>query len=325
MADRTHRKVTQIVKNALERRDHDVRFAAILGNANGTVLTGVAGMVYATKFNGEVIVVLNRRVPNRSFLSVVIGYDSNAPGVLQVLYARDVYGAQDSGPLVPDHTHTYAGGNADFVEAARIQPLLVLPYDGFQVQVFGGVIQASDGSWLLVQNQIVDLSAYQPASAAKWVVLEVDDTGAMAVLEGSEVATKEVLTVDDIPASSNTPIVAIQLYEGQTAVQRDPNGINDFVDLRLFATRSATGSDHNQLSGLQGGTTDEYYHLTSAEYTGLGDIQPTQKGGRRLKRPRLRRQNTRPWLPGPKRHMRPICKADMPFLGEDSHSRCALL
>ena len=28
--------------------------------------------------------------------------------------------------------------------------------------------------------------------------------------------------------------------------------------------------DHNDLSGLQGGTTDEYYHLTSAEITDLG-------------------------------------------------------
>ena len=27
---------------------------------------------------------------------------------------------------------------------------------------------------------------------------------------------------------------------------------------------------HNDLTGLQGGTTDPYYHLTSAEYTGTG-------------------------------------------------------
>lgn len=32
---------------------------------------------------------------------------------------------------------------------------------------------------------------------------------------------------------------------------------------------SAGGIDHNSLSGLQGGTTNEYYHLTSADYTEL--------------------------------------------------------
>lgn len=33
---------------------------------------------------------------------------------------------------------------------------------------------------------------------------------------------------------------------------------------------SGAGVDHNSLSNLQGGTTSEYYHLTSSEYTGTG-------------------------------------------------------
>ena len=36
-----------------------------------------------------------------------------------------------------------------------------------------------------------------------------------------------------------------------------------------FFTGTAV-SNHNQLGSLQGGTTDEYYHLTSAEYSALG-------------------------------------------------------
>ena len=36
--------------------------------------------------------------------------------------------------------------------------------------------------------------------------------------------------------------------------------------------RSSSGvSNHNDLAGLQGGTTSEYYHLTSDEYSSLGD------------------------------------------------------
>jgi len=30
-----------------------------------------------------------------------------------------------------------------------------------------------------------------------------------------------------------------------------------------------SGTQHNQLPGLQGGTSGEYYHLTSAQWTGL--------------------------------------------------------
>ena len=51
------------------------------------------------------------------------------------------------------------------------------------------------------------------------------------------------------------------------------NWLNWF--LRLGALLSALGAGsggilHNLLSSLQGGTTDEYYHLTAAEYTALG-------------------------------------------------------
>lgn len=36
------------------------------------------------------------------------------------------------------------------------------------------------------------------------------------------------------------------------------------------AYASSAATSHNALSGLQGGTTNEYYHLTSAQYTGTG-------------------------------------------------------
>lgn len=46
------------------------------------------------------------------------------------------------------------------------------------------------------------------------------------------------------------------------------------VNAKGLITAASSGTapitDHNSLSGLQGGTTSEYYHLTSAEYTGTG-------------------------------------------------------
>ena len=42
----------------------------------------------------------------------------------------------------------------------------------------------------------------------------------------------------------------------------------DSAFTQVFSSTSVT--DHNDLGNLQGGTTDEYFHLTSAEYTGTG-------------------------------------------------------
>lgn len=236
--------MTRILKDAVERRDKDVRFAGILGNSSGTVLTSVAGKVYVTKYNGETITVLNRRVPNTPYLPVVVGYDASAPGVLQVLYARDVYGTQDTSPAVPDHaeTHRYAGGDTDFVEASRLMPFLVLPYSTFTVQVYGGVFERSDGAWGLLSNQTVDLSSYQPSAGAEWVLLQYDDDGVISVLESSEVDTPALLTVSSIPSATQNPLAAIKLYEGQTEIQRNPNGINDFADPRFGWAQGGGGT-----------------------------------------------------------------------------------
>ena len=52
---------------------------------------------------------------------------------------------------------------------------------------------------------------------------------------------------------------------------------DDYIDWRSTTVSriGLTTSEHNVLSGKQGGTTDEYYHLTSAEYTALSAIEST--------------------------------------------------
>jgi len=214
--------------------EETVKFAAVLGNTSGVVSTGISGIVYATKFNGEVIRVINRRVPNEAFKHVVIGYDPSYPGVLQVLRERTVFSTQDARvPAVPEHDHTYNSGMAHFVYDLTIIPFLVLPYSGFTVQIFGGVFLKSDGSFGLLDNQTLDLSSYQPVSGAIWVTLEFDDDGDINVFESSAVNDKSLLTIANIYPASNYPLVAIQMYYDQTELQRDPEGTNDFFDLRF--------------------------------------------------------------------------------------------
>lgn len=50
-------------------------------------------------------------------------------------------------------------------------------------------------------------------------------------------------------------------------VEKNAAGFTEIVSAYTTAVTSATPATHNDLSGLQGGTTDEYYHLTSAQHT----------------------------------------------------------
>lgn len=58
------------------------------------------------------------------------------------------------------------------------------------------------------------------------------------------------------------------------------------VNAKGLITAASSGTapitNHNSLSGLQGGTTSEYYHLTSAEYTGTGTGVFVRKGAAAL-------------------------------------------
>jgi hypothetical protein len=244
----TFTRIAQIIRKALDRKSGmDVRFFGVLGQnpfTEDTVLTDQTGIVNFTEIStGIVHQVLNRRVPNRAFEYVAVGYDPAQPGVLQVLYSRDVYGDQDTSPDVPDHaeTHRLGGGDTDFVEAERIQLFLVLPYSGFTVQVFGGTFPKADGTVGLLANQLVDLSSYQPTAGAKYVHLQYDEAGTITVVDGTEVDVKELLTVADIPPATEIPLHAVRLYDGQEQLQRVPNDPrNDFVDTRFGGRMSAS-------------------------------------------------------------------------------------
>jgi len=217
-------------------------FPAIMGNTTGDVLTGVDGIIYVTTWQGQTIKVLNRRVPNEWGRNVKVGYDVAEPGVLQVLSARNIFGKDDARPMVAEHaaTHDYGGGDTDFVRASRLLYLGVLPYSGLTVQIFGGAILLADGTVFLVENQTLDLTSYKPSGGALWVVIYVDTDGSIGVSTGSTASSGSALTAADIPSlSTGLPLVAIKLYSTQTTIQRNPSGVDDFIDLRFTGSLGA--------------------------------------------------------------------------------------
>ena len=56
------------------------------------------------------------------------------------------------------------------------------------------------------------------------------------------------------------------------ATQFNPLWLKWFLDFVAFVQSTSTGGSiiHNNLQGLQGGTTNQYYHLNGTEYAGTG-------------------------------------------------------
>jgi hypothetical protein len=215
-------------------------FPAVIGKADGTILTGVDGLIYARNFlNGQVLTVYNFVAPNIAGLQVEIGRKVETPGLWQVKGVRETYqvpagGSQSSA----SHSHDNL-----FISRDRFMPFLVFPLDGtgFMVQVYGDVIVKEDGSFGSIASQQLDLSSHVPATGALYALIEADEDGVLYVTEGTPVDAKELLTLGDIPSitAGRKPSCAVRLYAGQAQLYRDPASINDFIDLRSITSTNS--------------------------------------------------------------------------------------
>lgn len=214
-------------------------FPAVIGRANGTVQTGVNGIIYIRNLlNGQVLTVYNFTVPNTAGLQVDVGRKVETPGLWQVKGVREVF-SMPAGGVAGTGSHTH---DDLFLSRERFLPFLVFPIDGsgFEVQVYGDIILRADGSYASIANQTLDLASYVPTDGtALWVVIEADEDGVLYVNEGTPVASRELLSVADIPMVTDGRVAscAVALYDGQAQLYRDPTSINDFVDLRVLRTQ----------------------------------------------------------------------------------------
>ena len=197
-------------------------------------VSGRKGYVTVTMPDGSTLEVLNQRASSSANLQVWLGVDPLLPDVLQVLGEQNNFEQGTGYGIVDHHTnHEYPNHDTVWVQGAQFLPLDVLPAGGFSVQVYGDVLEVA-GTLIKVANQTVDLSASQPATGARWTILQVDNAGTVTAVDGATAAGKTALTLADIPAATagNYRFVAIMLYADQDEIQRNPNGIDDFVDLR---------------------------------------------------------------------------------------------
>lgn len=222
------------------------RIPADLGNHAGVVeVPNTENMVYARVANGQVVEVFNDRAPNIADWKVYIGRDKSQPWLLKVIEVRWVYNMAETVAYVLFHhtQHEYPAPDTVWVRRDQFMPLLVLPAGGFNVRLFGDVVYKHGMSNpVRVEDADLDLSSHVVSAGAKYVLLEVDDTGALNYVTGATYGSRIVLQLQPLPTPSPNafPIAAFEFYEGQTELRRDDED-RSIIDLRMFT--SDTDSD----------------------------------------------------------------------------------
>lgn len=221
-------------------------FPAIVVGASPTR----TGYTVVELFNGQEIEVFNPAVPNTAGLNVTVGYDQYNPSLLVIYGTRQTLGDAIN-YVLPEHNTTHQYPSYDVLWVQREQFLggvLVLPIgetSPFSVQVYGEVTYVGS-TWEKVSNQVIDLTSYLPTDGAIWVMLQSNSSGAITIKTSDAVSGKELLTTSNLPTPDVDcrPIVGIQMYAGQTQLNRDPTPgkINDFYDLRFSGYATSVGS-----------------------------------------------------------------------------------
>src|SRR5690349_14468298 len=161
-------------------------FLAVMGKADGTVLTGIPGMVWVRNIlNGQTLAVYNNTVSNIPLLQVEVGRRVDTPGLWQVKGTIEPFSIPASGgPVVAAHheQHEFPSTDTVSIDRKQFRPLTVLVYDAanFIVKLFGAIVLTSDGV-VKIPTQTLDLSAYPTNIGAYFIAIESDDTGALSI------------------------------------------------------------------------------------------------------------------------------------------------
>lgn len=216
---------------------------AVLGNRLGVVDVG-GGYCNVTLKNGDVIQILNRRVPMKPFRKVIIGYDQGrkeSNSILEVLRFDDVY-LNNKEPEVPGHAglHGWLGTDPISVYSQQIVPLLPRSKQSMVVSLFGGNILVGE-VFGTIPNMEFDFSSYIPTSGARWVSVEIDSSFETHFHVGESQISRAALTPAHIPTPTSLRrlLFSVKTYLGQTKVV-ESSFSSDIFDPRLTGYSGGT-------------------------------------------------------------------------------------
>ena len=120
-------------------------------------------------------------------------------------------------------------------------------------------------------TSLVTLSGVGTQYAVNWVYRYIDGAALpkLAYVLGSGNYSLTQAQASTVPTPP--PILTAQaILIGRIIVAQNATTATQIDSTFTTVFAGSTVTDHNSLAGLQGGITDEYYHLTSAEYIGTG-------------------------------------------------------
>ena len=246
------KKLTKILNQRFAEKQTELpRLPAVMGNTTGGLVDdNKDGNVYVT-IGDKVMSVFNNRVPNQIGTKVWVGLpteETKNNKQWQVLSTRSVSpngvvpGFSGYAPAKRYEWHATGGGQDPLAVHMRAFTPLKLSVSEtvpesieVYVNLYRGFVYTGTG-YVAIARQDIDIQPHIPASVgqAAFVLVTIDNTGAVITTKGSEVAIA-VLAIADLPAiPSNTVFIcgAIRVYGGQFKVQEGRTN-TDFVDLRF--------------------------------------------------------------------------------------------
>ena len=216
--------------------------------------------------NGQEMEVYNNRMATIPNLKVIVGTDPTMPGELHVLRPNDAERSWNYWVVNHHKSHEYPNHDTVWTFGGQIMPFNVLPAGAFTVTVYCDDALRGDGEWVKGTTATIDLAASVPTVGARFVLIEIDETGAIVTTDGDVVDDRYLLTFADIPepTTGRFSTFAVMLYDGQDELRRDTRygKRNDFVDLRWGNWNRAGGGT---------GTFDLAAEIHAADASALSD------------------------------------------------------
>lgn len=107
--------------------------------------------------------------------------------------------------------------------------------------------------------------------AVNWIYRVITNThNHCYILLGSDDYVLNDATNSSAPGDLPPEVAAVAVLVGRIIIQKNASVATQIDSAFTTQFATATAIAHNDLSGLQGGTANEYYHATAAEYTGTG-------------------------------------------------------
>ncbi len=229
------------------------RYIAVLGkgDTDNTVIVPNRGGYYhyarPRGTGGAPQVVLNRITSARANLPVIIQRDPAQPETFKVVETAVVvpgYSVFDPGITMHNPQHTWGnddgGDDLVWVDPRQIVGCRCGATDpaSMEVEVGPGWYELNK-TWYYFAGDTVDLTAYVPASNERWVVVALDDTGAIDVTSGDNVLLAQP---EDIPETNGVwRSAAVRLTAGITSITDWPDTVR-FVDQRFNNEPASLGA-----------------------------------------------------------------------------------